>query len=374
MSVVSLSGSPVIAGSLDLPLVGTWHLECAIGSSTAPVVGQRVTLLVGPVPFVGTVVSADSDSGNRVTVRAVGGAGKLGNVLTAKSYTMTSLDVVLVDALTEAGESRSILSDSQTETLEHWTRTEASLSDVLRQVTERVECSWRVLPDGSVWVGAELWLPVTGSYVLESEEPTRSAFTVAVDSAWVLPGVTFRGRKVSAVTYRFDGTKTRARVSYGDARGELGSVLGELVRREVRQVDLLAMYSATVDVMNADGTVELTPDDSRLGSMSRVPVQLGGLASVGLLPGTSVILTHENGDPSKPVVVQAYSGAVNGLSVESLGEVAITAPQVKAGGELPLVLHDPLLAWVSALTSAAAPLGLAVPPLLGCSTNITRGA
>lgn len=373
MSVVSLSGSPVIAGSLELPLVGTWHLECAIGSSSAPVVGQTIALTVGPVPFVGTVVSADSDAGNRVTVRAVGGAGKLGKVLAPKSYTMTTLDVVLVDALKDAGESRSVLSDTQTQTLEHWTRSQASLSDVLRQVSERAGGSWRVMPDGSVWVGAELWLPVTGSYVLESEEPTRSAFTVAVDSAWVLPGCTFRGQKVSAVTYRFDGTRTRARVSYGDSRGELGSVLGELVRREVRQVDLLAMYSATVDAMNANGTVELTPDDARLGSMSQVPVQVAGLASVGLLPGTSVLLTHENGDPSRPVVVQAYAGPVDGLAIESVGDVSITAPQVKAGGELPLVLHDPLLAWVSALTSAAAPLGLAVPPLLGCSTNITRG-
>lgn len=235
MSLITLNGSALSSGKLDLPLVGAWHLEAELVATTVPVEGEGVTLSLGGAQFVGTVMSAASDAGNRVTVRAVGGAGGLGDTASAKGYVQTVARSVVIDALKVGGEKLSVTSDPLAQSLDHWTRIESSVADVVRQVAEHLGVSWRVLPDGTVWLGAETWLPVTVAHVLESEEPTRKAITVALEAASVVPGSLFLGHQVSAVRYTFDARRLRARVSYGDTRGEAVAALGELVRRETRK-------------------------------------------------------------------------------------------------------------------------------------------
>lgn len=374
MSIITLSGVPVVSGELGLPLVGAWHLEAVLATADAPVVGESVTLSLGGVPFVGAVVYAASDSGNRVTVRAVGGRGGLGDTVPAKGYYQTTRKVVLADALGAGGESLSLTSDGLDVYLGHWTRLESTVADVVRHVAERAGLNWRVLADGSVWMGSETWLPLEVTHTLDSEEPTREAFTVALEAASVLPGVTFRGHQVSGVVYTFDGRKIRARVSYGAARGEIQSILGELVRRETRKADYHGLYTARVDAQNSDDSLELTPTDARMPSLSNVPIRMGGVSSIRLVPGSTVLIGHEDGDPTKPVVTSLYMGTVQAATVSSIGTYEIQASEVKAGGSLSLVLHDVLSAWVAALTTAGVGVGLAVPALVGASTTITKGA
>lgn len=329
MSLITLSGTPVVSGELGLPLIGAWHLEAVMATADAPVVGESVTLSLGGVPFVGAVVYAASDSGNRVTVRVVGGRGGLGDTVPAKGYYQTTRKVVLADALGTGGESLSLTSDGLDVYLGHWTRLESTVADVVRHVAEHAGLNWRVLADGSVWLGSETWLPLEVTHTLDSEEPTREAFTVALEAASVLPGVTFRGHQVSGVVYTFDSRKIRARVSYGAARGEIQSILGELVRRETRKADYHGIYLATANAQNADLTLELTPADTKVPSMSNVPIKPGvpGCTVPKLTPGASVVLGHENGDPSKPRVIgfdtsTALEIALNATARVQVGESA----------------------------------------------------
>lgn len=366
MSLITLSGLDVVSGTLGLPLVGAWHLEAVLATTDAPVVGESVTLSLGGVPFVGAVIYSASDSGNRVTVRVVGGRGGLGDTVAAKGYYQTTRKVVLVDALGTGGETLSVLADGVDVVLDHWTRLESTVADVVRHVAEHAGLNWRVLADGSIWMGSESWAPLEVTHTLESEEPTREAFTVAVESASVLPGTTFRGHQVSGVEYKFDGRKIRARVSYGAARGELQSVLGELVRRETRKGAYHGIYLATANAQNADLTLELTPADTTVPSMSRVPIRPGvpGCTVPKLTPGASVVLGHENGDPSKPRVIgfdtsTALELALNATARVQVGESASevllgTGSQFVALANLVDAELDKLLVT---LNSAVAPSG-----------------
>ena len=91
-------------------------------------------------------------------------------------------------------------------------------------------------------------------------------------------------------------------------------------------VDFLALYPCAVATQNADGTLELKPDDQRLGpGFSSVPLRLG-------LPGTTVKLSTPTrclvgwygGDPSKP-----FAALFEGSTVT---EIDFSATTIKLNG------------------------------------------
>jgi hypothetical protein len=106
--------------------------------------------------------------------------------------------------------------------------------------------------------------------------------------------------------------------------------------RATQPVDYLALYPAKVLKQNADGTLELVPDDARIPHTSNVPIRLG-------IPGTTVkvavaarvLLGFENASPSQPVatlweasgLVELVFGAVANDSVAMAAKVqaALTA-------------------------------------------------
>lgn len=83
-----------------------------------------------------------------------------------------------------------------------------------------------------------------------------------------------------------------------------------LIRSATRRVDYYALYSAVVNTDNGDETCDLTPEDRRLPSMSKIPKLYGvpGTTST-LAAGSKVLLCFQNGDPSRPCIVQYGTGA-----------------------------------------------------------------
>lgn len=81
----------------------------------------------------------------------------------------------------------------------------------------------------------------------------------------------------------------------------------EPLERFVRSVMLASEYSGSfacqVQAQNSDGTVDVVPDDSRLGTHSKVPVKWGTPGSVATFTsGARAILRFQNGDPRRPFV------------------------------------------------------------------------
>jgi hypothetical protein len=87
------------------------------------------------------------------------------------------------------------------------------------------------------------------------------------------------------------------------------SVVGNLIIGA--NVDRLALYPAKVATQNADGTLELQPDDSRLPPYSNVPIRYGVPGVTATVPnGARALLTWAGGDPQKPIVVGWEPGTV----------------------------------------------------------------
>lgn len=381
MSTATINGLSVTKGRITFRLVGAWDASLDVmGTETATISGNVVVEL-GGVPFVGFATPA-TDSGGHVSVRVVGGFGGLNTAIDKKGDRKVPRGLLLSEVLALGGEKLSTLSDAAivNETLPHWGRRKGTVAEALRALVTHAgsDVHWRTLPDGTIWVGKETWVPIDAvlSYEVTAEDHSNQRFTIAIESAAALPGMTVEGYQISEARYELSGSSLRTGLSYAPGgRDELAGELSALIRRETSSRDLEKSFAARAVAQNADGTLEIKPIDSEMPDLSEVPVRLGmpGITEFKIIPPVECSYGYENGDPSKPFVSAFGPGTALSLTVGASTRIKLEAPLVEAGGSRDLVFHDMLAAWVAQLAAAGAPIGLSVPPLVGANTIVLKG-
>lgn len=337
MAFVRANDIPVFEAVISMPRVGAWTADLVIDSQDADAFAGPVAIAVengNKVTFRGTVYRGGVSNG-AVFARVVGGANGLSKRLKAKSYTGGfPASIAIGDILREAGERLSPASAPVvlTRTLQNWTRIEGGAGAALDAIVTAAKGTWRVLRDGTVWVGVDAWPPLEVAYDAIREEPDADRWEVFTPLPVIEPGVTFGGRRVSNVAHRIDSTRVRTVVYFEQSAqkpDELKAGLHALIRDMLGPLDYHAPYSAKVVAQNGDGTLELQPDDPRLAGLSNVPVLLGlPGATVKVLPGARVLLGFANGDPQKPFSQVWESGTalelnLSGMTVNISGATAI---------------------------------------------------
>ena len=201
-ALVTLDGQPVVACQVSLPRNGVWAGELVVEADSAP--EGRCTLAIGELELEGTAYRGAADEG-AATVRVIGGAGGLGQTAVAKSYRYTPLRIPLEDLLGAGGEALSADSDADVLSLQldHWATLATYIGAALSELVEGVpETSWRVQPDGSLWVGRERWqeAPAFEFEPLHTSSAQMNRVIYA-QSPTVLPGNLFEGARVSYVEH-----------------------------------------------------------------------------------------------------------------------------------------------------------------------------
>jgi hypothetical protein len=299
------NGIPVVSAKLTFPRIGTWVADLLVDTEQG--LASSVVLEVGGLTLNGSVWRSGVAI-TRTQARVVGGARGLGATLKPRFYRQVPARIVLNDLLSEAGEKLAPSSDPAllSRTLAAWARFEAPASDCLRAlVDDELVASWRVLPDGSVWVGAEQWPETSAPYTVISERPELGQVEIGCSGTLVLPGTTIGGRRVSHAIYVVDGENLRGTLSL-DTRSDDGDrirvALDAIVRQRTAWTVYLGQFPAAILAQNSDGTLELKPEDTRLPGLSRVPIRYGIPGVVAkVAAGGRVLVGFENGDPSRPV-------------------------------------------------------------------------
>lgn len=310
MSAVRLQAGPdVLSGLVDVPRVGLWTADVELDTATPPAIGDSVTLeLVAAsgdtIGYRGVVRLSDAYTAElsaRARIFVVGGAGGLGKTVAAQHYNTTPTARLLVeDVLQAAGEALSSTVDAallQTTTIASWMRVEATGAAALGRIAAAFGWTWRVLPDGTIWVGVESWREHTGPAPYDhGGGDGASLVSTLSDGELLVPGVTLQGRQVWRVVHRVDGETVRAEVTFGRAPRDDWDAA---VRAAVPELACLGRYGARVLGQNGDGTLEVQCDDARLGGLSRVPMRLGlPGASADVQTGARVRVAFEGADPS----------------------------------------------------------------------------
>jgi hypothetical protein len=199
----------VVGGQVHLPRTGVWSADMRINEQDD--LPDQLVLDLGEVEMPAAVVQSDL-VGGMTEARLVGGAGGLGDVARPKHYHRPLVRHVLTDLLRDVGETlasdatQAVLSKS----LEAWTTlampTGAVLASLCRVAGAAV--NWRVLADGTVWMGTETWpdSPVEARTI--ETDGANAATMIGTDIPGLWPGTLLGGRRVDHVRHDLDADRT----------------------------------------------------------------------------------------------------------------------------------------------------------------------
>lgn len=295
-----------LTAEIRMHRMGTWHAEISTDDEE-PLAG-KVSFESDGVTFTGTVVPENSGiDGSRARAKVVGGNGGLSRNVQAHSYTSPTgvkVGTVVRDILQDCGENLSDLADGPTldQTLPRWHVAEGPASHALTRLADKVGASWRVLRDGTVWFGAELWPEVEPAGTLVDEDWGHGSLQIAPDRPNMVPGVVYQGQRVEHVTHRL-GTELRSEVTIADPSGK--SVYDKMLAGVRREIDYSRVYPCRVVTQNLDGTLQLLPDDDvmKARGLDKVAI-LCGLPGfrVKVKNGARCEMYFAAGDPGRPRV------------------------------------------------------------------------
>ena len=323
---LTLNGLPVLRATVLLPRLGVWVADVVV-DTTEDLVGAQDLVLDG-VTLRGAVHRGGVAYG-RWSGRLVGGAAGLPQAIPPVAQYTTTLAVALADALREAGETLSATSADLSQGVTRWHRAAGTAAQAVGDVARAAGLSWRVLLDGTVWVGAETWAEVTPSVEVVGQHPEVGRYELAGAPAAllaVLPGLTLSvpgegvTARVGCTELRVDADTARAVVLAEPSEktsGRLLDALSRLVAALTRRTDYHAFYPARVVAQRGDGTLDLVPDDSaRVAPCTGVPIRTGLPGVTLTVPtGARVLLGFEAGDPARPVATLWDASTVTTVKV-----------------------------------------------------------
>jgi hypothetical protein len=199
----------VTSGKVLLPRTGVWLADLRVDARDD--LPDQVILDLGISELPATIAKSEL-IGGMTELRLVGGAGGLGETARPKHYHRPLVRHVLNDLLRDAGERASPTATASVLTLEleAWTTLALPTGSMLAALCTVAGSgvNWRVLADGTVWMGVELW-PDSGADVRAIDSDGANAATiVGTDIPGLWPGTLLAGRKVDYVRHDLDADRT----------------------------------------------------------------------------------------------------------------------------------------------------------------------
>jgi hypothetical protein len=213
MAEGTIAGAPIIAATITMPGAGAWLAH--VSADTDEVISGSVTIDIAGAQFVGTVMRGGVIHG-RLELAVCGGAYGLPTVLAAQSYRNVPASIPLKDILSACGETLSSTHDASKLAifLPAWMRIESRGGQAMQMLLDKIAANWRVLADGTVWIGADTWPTQEVDAVVLDEFPARKLLHVQTEQPTIRPGVTWEGRRVSYVQHKLSSARSSTEVWY----------------------------------------------------------------------------------------------------------------------------------------------------------------
>jgi len=198
MALVTCAGADVLRMRVHMPQRRSWWGWLDLDTATAPT-GKVTIAAAGGLSLVGTILQPSGVFLDSARVRVVGGAGGLEQVISPGAYENAQLRDPLNAILSAVGESLSstVSASILSVLLSHWTLSAIPAAQAIDELSWAAADAlgqsiiWRVLSDGTVWLGAETWPSQTmpaGADVLE-QAPAEGRFVIGATTPFIVPGV-----------------------------------------------------------------------------------------------------------------------------------------------------------------------------------------
>lgn len=200
MSALAIGGRAVTLCTITFPLAGAWTADVDVDTDE-DITGRASIVCDGGPTWAGAVVSGGVTHG-LWRGRLVGGAGGLRSTLDPLAYRSATLADVLRDALSEGGETLSTASGSLASSAALWHRARGTAAATVAAVAGAAGYGWRVLADGSVWLGTETWPDAADLDVtLLDRDPRGGIYTLSGDTLTITPGTLLQVRDETGAVF-----------------------------------------------------------------------------------------------------------------------------------------------------------------------------
>lgn len=223
MALIEVNGRAVIAATIRIPRLGAWSADLVVDAQEA-LTGACTVVVAGGPTLKGTATRGGLWL-DTAYVRVTAGADGLRRTATAKHYRAVTARVVLVDLCRAAGETLSPTSGAAVTGLQlaAWTQTAQPIGRAISALLadRRLAApAWRMLADGTLWVGVESWPDSGLKDVVDVQElgrlPHEGRCELGVEAPTLLPGTLLGGRKVSLVEHSLADDQVRSAVWFED--------------------------------------------------------------------------------------------------------------------------------------------------------------
>jgi hypothetical protein len=376
----------ILEAELILPLIGTPTYYLTVDGDEAPGGAVGISFSTG-VTFAGVVARAVAFEG-RVHVVVVGGGGGLSGEpevraeLEGAGYTGTPLvasaTLLVGDILTASNER---LSDDAAElvdllSLPRWQRVAGLARHALGALALALAVSWRVRPDGLVWLGEETFEAYDDepNVLIQRDDTDASELHCAleVDRPDIQPGMALGDRRIVGVVYTLAGDALRARLRYESSAG--GMTLSASLEAALGPTAGIyaGAHPSRVVKVNADDSVDLLPANEAIGArtgIAEVPFRTGLYAARQILAeGADVILRFGSsarfpcGDPSLPYCEAAAQDPTADRGIARNGDKVQIGTLLVVASVSPTIPPNPLL--TISFAPAGSPFGVPGTPVV----------
>jgi hypothetical protein len=214
VSYVRVNGRTALEARVTIPRIGVPAFDVSL-AGPEPLAPGPIRIEVGKLAWKAAVRRSGAQRGI-LTLRAVGGAGGFTKVLEPRAYQGAPARLALEDIAKDAGEALSTTCQAAplAVVLPKWTRFRQAASFALQGLLSLVGApGWRVLADGTIWIGHETWpMSRLDAFTVTNEAPHRGSLDLFAVDPRIFPGETLDGRRVSVVEHVLTDRRLSTRV------------------------------------------------------------------------------------------------------------------------------------------------------------------
>ena len=208
MATVTINGQRAFETVISLPRTGAWRVDASVNTTSA--ITGACEIVIGNLTLKG-YARVGGVYGEVASVRVIAGAGGLYKDARPKHYSNAPLRIPLNDLLSDAGETLSATSDAAmlATSLVNWTTIQAPTANLITALADAAGATWRMVADGTVWMGKESWPASSFTYDLERSAPQERRLDMVSDEPTLLPGTTLSGQRIGYVTHTISASSVR---------------------------------------------------------------------------------------------------------------------------------------------------------------------
>lgn len=310
--MILVNNETVLNGTITLPSTGVWIANLVLNTSDQSGFdgGSAVSIVDdNGLTFKGVVVNHRSGLFiETLHLRVAGGRNGMGNLVKTKSFRSAVFNDVIKSLLSDAGETLSPTVDTSllSKGIGDWNITANTVTSALDYFLDIQDpnLNWRVLPDGTIWMGIETYPSVQVDFQIQAPcNPVEQMFTLGINNLSFRQGVELENvGKVSRIEYQILSSSLAA-VVWVEINGGRGFIpdIQEIIRITTDRMKYFALYLGNVTSQTSDWKyVDITSVNKSIPSMSHVPLISGQYESVS---GMQVLFGWFGGNPGQPFAI-----------------------------------------------------------------------